>query len=265
MLVCTLFLIFSLLFRGGVNFHPAPAGVFVQVTSYRRSTCALRADGAVICLGDANAYLEITSMKFSHVATGPFACGISASAGTIHCFVLWSGQPVVLPAAFTSSSFVDVAAGEGHVCGIQSTGYVTCHCVNPYYLDACALPARQFSALALGSLFSCGILSETSSMLCVGQDPYGQALRWIPAPFCKSRPAAPRRAAFARTPVCSASASFMVFRQHCLSPSLWDKRSHAAFAQMTHYRVGARWRTKCFPRPRATFLRLPVVGLTAAL
>ena len=122
------------------------AGGFVAIDGLGYTSCGLRADGMIECLGrrpPEGAFIDL-SMGGNHV------CGVRAD-GTVACWGAdFSGE-----ADPPEGRFVTVAASFPVSCGIRVDGTIACWGSNQYGLAD--PPEGRFATLAAGGQVSCGI------------------------------------------------------------------------------------------------------------
>ena len=163
-----------------------------QLSAGDAHSCAIKADGAVVCWGsnDNNRASPMSSpqgvdanaMFLAVSAGGAHSCGIKADS-RVAC---WgdndNGQadPTSSPQGVDADTgFIAISAGDGHTCGIKADSAVVCWGDND---NAQADPTSAdgvnantgFLALSAGGAHSCGIKAD-SRVACWGDNDNGQA------------------------------------------------------------------------------------------
>ncbi|XP_008793277.2 putative serine/threonine-protein kinase-like protein CCR3 [Phoenix dactylifera] len=95
-----------------------------------------------------------------------FSCAIDAN-NTVRC---WGGVlGEWIQGFFSNASMASIVAGDFHVCGLNTTGFLVCRGINDYgQLDAPSGPAFEFSSLALGASQSCAVRQANGTVVCWG-------------------------------------------------------------------------------------------------
>jgi len=173
-------------------------------------TCALRADGAVICWGDntlgqcGRPFSDFeppqpmpTTLRFTSVSSGHLhTCGVTVD-GQAYCWgrnyygQLGNGTTTVSYSPVRVSgedSFVSLTAGSGHTCGVTTEGIAYCWGRHDYLqlgpgqgetcsgwpCSATPMPVGGgFESVTAGGLFTCGIKNDGTAH-CWGGDHVGQ-------------------------------------------------------------------------------------------
>jgi serine/threonine protein kinase len=113
--------------------------------------------------------------QFSSITSGfGFSCGILKKnvSGSIRCFgnVNESSIAEKIEKEFMNISMVSLVAGESHVCGLNSKGFLVCKGSNNF--GQINVPNQvkplEYSDLALGSEHSCAIRRSNGSVVCWG-------------------------------------------------------------------------------------------------
>nr|KYP35942.1 Putative serine/threonine-protein kinase-like protein CCR3 [Cajanus cajan] len=118
-----------------------------------------------------NAAFELPSGsdRFSSISSGSgFSCGILKGSDRVRC---WGVGSVArkMEGEFGNVSMVSLVAGESHVCGLNSSGYLVCRGSNDFgQIDVPEGGALEFSGLALGAEHSCAIRRSNGSVICWG-------------------------------------------------------------------------------------------------
>ncbi|KAL2317126.1 hypothetical protein Fmac_031002 [Flemingia macrophylla] len=118
---------------------------------------------------DATFELPSGSDRFSSISSGSgFSCGILKGSDRVRC---WGVESVArkMEAEFANASMVSLVAGESHVCGLDSGGYLICRGSNDFgQIDVPEGETLEFSGLALGAEHSCAIRRSNGSVFCWG-------------------------------------------------------------------------------------------------
>ena len=174
-----------------VGLADPPGGEFVAVSVESDKSCAVRANGAVVCWGqnplldddgrplNARAsFLDAPAGRFSAVSAGTgHACGLRADS-TIACW----GDNSHGQADPPGGEFISVAAGRDHSCGLRATGRIQCWGSNRN--DQMEVPEWKFTAIAAGSDHTCG-LRDDGEIQCWGygeHPPRGRGFACWPRP-----------------------------------------------------------------------------------
>ncbi|MCY4424627.1 MAG: RCC1 domain-containing protein [Acidimicrobiaceae bacterium] len=109
----------------GVGRTDAPGGVFVDVSAGERTSCGVRAGGALECWGDGFGedvpVGSFTRVSVSHDPYDRYGCALGED-GSVVCW----GRVLGGYAGDPDGVFVDVAAGVGTGCGLRGGGEVVC-------------------------------------------------------------------------------------------------------------------------------------------
>ncbi|KAK7300526.1 hypothetical protein RJT34_11372 [Clitoria ternatea] len=107
--------------------------------------------------------------QFASISSGSgFSCGILKRSSLVRC---WGVDSVAgsIESAFGNMSMVSIVAGDSHVCGLNSTGFLVCGGSNDFgQLDVPKGGALEFSGLALGAEHTCAIGRSNGSVICWG-------------------------------------------------------------------------------------------------
>ncbi|XP_010920862.2 putative serine/threonine-protein kinase-like protein CCR3 [Elaeis guineensis] len=94
-----------------------------------------------------------------------FSCAIDTN-HTVRC---WGRRGEEIQSDFKNASMVSIVAGDSHVCGLSTTGFLVCKGSNDYgQLNAPSGPAFEFSSLALGESQSCAVRQANGTVVCWG-------------------------------------------------------------------------------------------------
>lgn len=109
------------------------------------------------------------SDRFSSISSGSgFSCGILKGSNWVRC---WGVEATArkMENEFGNVSMASLVAGESHVCGLNSSGYLVCRGSNDFgQIDVPEGGALEFSGLALGAEHSCAIRRSNGSVVCWG-------------------------------------------------------------------------------------------------
>jgi hypothetical protein len=128
-----------------------PAGTFTDIEANEHEFCALDTSGAITCWSSTS-YSAVPSphLTYSAVAVGNgFACGLPVG-GQMHCWSNGSSWPNAL-----SGTFVDLSAGQHHVCGLRADGTLSCS----GQLNG-ALPSGRFNQIVSMRDVVCGLRTD---------------------------------------------------------------------------------------------------------
>lgn len=107
--------------------------------------------------------------QFATITSGSgFSCGILKSTYRVRC---WGMQPLVdrILNEFGDMPMLSLVAGDSHVCGLNSTGFVVCGGSNSSgQLSVPQGGPLEYSGLALGAEHSCAIRQSNRSVVCWG-------------------------------------------------------------------------------------------------
>ncbi|KAF4353390.1 hypothetical protein F8388_016339 [Cannabis sativa] len=108
------------------------------------------------------------SDRFSSISSGlGFSCGILRDNNRVRC---WGSVSTVndIQSGFGNMTMASISAGESHVCGLNSTGFLVCSGNNSSgQLNAPIGSPFEFYRLSLGANHSCGI-RRNGSVVCWG-------------------------------------------------------------------------------------------------
>jgi hypothetical protein len=167
------------------------SGSYEEVTTGWGIACALATDGTVTCFGPDPARLAAGSAPsgtFTSVAAGgggddrwpDIACGIRSTLDAVCWSYLDAEPPAEVP---VSGSFVDLAAGYTHACGLTSQAEIACWDA----ATGAALPAPTgtFSQVVAGDHQSCALRTDGSAT-CWVVEPWATPVEIagdVPGPF----------------------------------------------------------------------------------
>ncbi|KAL9316249.1 hypothetical protein ACSQ67_017250 [Phaseolus vulgaris] len=118
---------------------------------------------------DVDFELPSGSDRFSSISSGSgFSCGILKGSNWVRC---WGVEAMArkMENEFGNVSMASLVAGESHVCGLNSSGYLVCRGSNDFgQIDAPEGGALEFSGMALGAEHSCAIRRSNGSVVCWG-------------------------------------------------------------------------------------------------
>ena len=165
---------------GCMYLEPDPADTYVSVSSSNSHTCALTADGQVVCSAgspnvgsgalqtltppDMNGE-RVTQISVGH-ATGIYtaACALTER-GRVICW--WSEDNKVDPPETAPGCYIDVSDGLGHTCGLTEAGAITCWGWNNWgQTDA---PEGRYRSVSIGFATTCA-LTDRDALVCWGSD-----------------------------------------------------------------------------------------------
>ncbi|WP_419946784.1 S8 family serine peptidase [Candidatus Poriferisodalis sp.] len=158
------------------------AGLFMELSAGARHTCGLRSNGAVQCWGERAIRDATPSWAFASLSSPPtarFVCGVRSGDGAAQC---WGELPAAItsPVAVSAGTgalrgrFIEVAAGDRHVCGLRPDGGVVCWGDNSDGQTEVPTgtfdepPSIKATKVVAGSEHSCMLLS-TGAVECWGK------------------------------------------------------------------------------------------------
>ncbi|KAF7816484.1 putative serine/threonine-protein kinase-like protein CCR3 [Senna tora] len=108
--------------------------------------------------------------QFASISSGfGFSCGILRNNSRVRC---WGNMPIAseIESEFVNISMSSLVAGDSHVCGLDSNGFLVCKGSNSS--GQLEVPESdeplEYSGLALGAEHSCAIRSSNGSVVCWG-------------------------------------------------------------------------------------------------
>ncbi len=171
------------------------AGGFKSLSAGARHSCGLRDNYAVVCWGVAAVVDETPDAAFASLSSPPwgdFVCGVRLVDSAVVC---WGDVPEVVTADVAGARvldktgatapdgrFVQVAAGNRHVCGARPDGRGVCWGDNT--LEQTEVPVAEFgrpvrvpvAAVTAGGAHACALLPESTGLVvCWGDDSFGQS------------------------------------------------------------------------------------------
>ncbi len=137
------------------------------------TTCAIRAEGSIVCWGSDAGWGLTTppAGAFSQFDMGSVdACGVT-SAGAVKCWGAsgW-GQRQTLPGLPAGLTYRQVGVGVTSVCAVRSDASLVCWADTRYGVGSA--PAGTFTQVGVGHKHACAI-STTGALACWGTDEYG--------------------------------------------------------------------------------------------
>ena len=157
---------------------------FASVTSGSYHTCGLRDDDTAVCWGpepyrvEFESWAETPDTRFAWIDAGnAFTCGQSLDGGEVVCWGGWwdSGQWRRNPS--NSDRFIAFSAGGAHSCGLRTDRTAVCQGVldDVWHKDYVWMGRRQFASISSGVYHTCAIEEERRTIVCWGDDDYGQS------------------------------------------------------------------------------------------
>ena len=140
----------------------AGTGEYQQVSAGDEHTCAVKANGRIVCWGN-NTYEQATPPGgvFQQVSAGNFrTCGLKSDR-TIVC---WGSLGVgrgfeEFNEPAPDGEFQQLSAGAFHFCGLRTDGLVTCWGVSASY-EGGRLSTERFQEINAGALQTCGLKAD---------------------------------------------------------------------------------------------------------
>jgi alpha-tubulin suppressor-like RCC1 family protein len=152
---------------------PVGLGPIIAVANGAGHTCALQADGKVVCWGS-NDFGQCDIPTWLHTATtvaaGVYHTCVVLAGGELVCFGDNSSGQCDVPASLGPVSAV--AAGLAHTCAVQSDGNIVCfgHGGKSALVSA---GTERVIAVAAGYFHTCFVLAD-GKLICVGANDCGQ-------------------------------------------------------------------------------------------
>ena len=145
------------------------SGDFIMMSAGESHTCAVRADGPVVCWGsDEHGQATPPTGEFSSVSAGPrYTCGVRTD-GAVVCW----GEGLFGEATPPSGEFSSVDAGVHHACGVRRNGSVACW--GEGLFGEATPPSGEFSSVSVGGFRTCGVRID-GSVACWGSNRGGRA------------------------------------------------------------------------------------------
>ena len=140
---------------------------FTQVSTGRKSVCAVSRDGRLQCWYDGSDNNDnVPGGLFREVSVGGFSCAVRVSGET----VCWGGGPSSQP---PNRHYVTVDVGTVHACGLTSTGRVECWGDDGWEGELSRpeglleVPNSRFIQIDVSGQYSCGV-TVTGEVECWG-------------------------------------------------------------------------------------------------
>ncbi|KAH9310901.1 hypothetical protein KI387_025936, partial [Taxus chinensis] len=151
-----------------------------------RTLCGLNADGSHLanCFGSdaASVYGAPLRMAFGGLTAGDgFVCGLEGN-GQPYC---WGNNVYVqmgVPPAMTGDpSYVEISAGDHHLCALRrrAKGQPAVDCWG-YNMTGSYLKGARVESITAGSLFNCGLLKGNYSAVCWGDETGSGVISTVP-------------------------------------------------------------------------------------
>ena len=167
---------------GCIYLEPDPADTYVAVSSSNSHTCALTADGQVVCsAGSPNVGSgalqtltppDMNGERVAQISVGrttgivTAACALTER-GRVICW--WSEDNKVDPPETAPGRYIDVSDGWGHTCGLTEGGAIACWGWNNW--GQADVPEGRYRSLSAGFATTCA-LTDQSALVCWGTDEY---------------------------------------------------------------------------------------------
>ena len=158
-----------------------------QVAAGHSHSCAVKADETITCWGsNSNGEADAPAGTFTAAAAGTtHSCGLKTD-GTITCWgsnsdahLTWGGPGTTPEPAYAgqaeapSGTFIAVAAGGYHSCGVKTDGTITCWGSNS--AGQASTPAGNYTAVSAGRDHSCGLVTDGTIFCWGGYGAHSQA------------------------------------------------------------------------------------------
>ena len=162
---------------------PPPDERFVAISSGSYHTCGLRDDSTAVCWGPEpfwggfSGWQETPDAPLAWIDAGAgFTCGQPLDGGEFECWGGWTDAPS-LPRRYPSRPnwFIAFSAGGHHSCGLWTDRTAVCRGVLDEVYREDVWIGRQFASISSGALHTCAIGIDEVSLVCWGNDRYGQS------------------------------------------------------------------------------------------
>ena len=131
-----------------------PSGTFIDIAAGRSHSCGIRTDQTVVCWGENDdGQASPPAGEFAAIsAYGSYSCGVRTDS-TALC---WGSESLEL-----GSGFLDIAAGDGNVCGVLTNRAVVCKGQNVgTNSGSLSFPAGEFTVIDTIGQRWCGIRTD---------------------------------------------------------------------------------------------------------
>ncbi|KAL5558444.1 hypothetical protein UlMin_034655 [Ulmus minor] len=177
-----LFFLLLTLFFTNIPFLHSLSTVSISETSNRTLICALipqpnnQKQHFLNCTSFQNNGIQIpqnSSTSFSGIVSGNgFVCGLRSSSSPntsiMHCWRFSENGILVYKRLYNNTTLAELEAGNSHICGlVNGTNLLQCWQWHRYE-SIVGQDLRNFSKIAVGENFICGILKSNQNVACVG-------------------------------------------------------------------------------------------------
>ncbi len=143
---------------------------FVSLSAGAETTCGLKADGSVLCWGDAEyGQTNVPPGTYKQISSGVFfTCGVRTD-GSVVCW----GSDFANVKKVPAGNYTQVSAGNGYACALNNSGSIVCWGRGAVVTS---VPSGTFTQISVGSSFSACALSNGGSIVCWGDGYRGPEL-----------------------------------------------------------------------------------------
>ncbi|CAL0317632.1 unnamed protein product [Lupinus luteus] len=169
-------------YRSGHVINIVPNVSFSAISGGRKYFCGLRSGNySLLCWDTVSSNVTFESRRlynngtvlFENLSVGDTqVCATTVGAGTnssrVRC---WGNGSIArkVESEFGNMSMLSIVAGDSHVCGLNSNGFLVCRGSNDFgQIDVPKGESFEYSGLALGAEHSCAIRRWNGSVVCWG-------------------------------------------------------------------------------------------------
>ena len=154
---------------------------FKSISSGSFHTCGLREDGIAVCWGDNDSgqAMPPEDERFKSISSGRSdTCGLRED-GIAVC---WRDNDSGQAMPPEGERFESISRGGWHTCGLRKDGIAVCWGYKFLSKDGFPVPYvtttpldEHFTAISSGGFHTCGLMRDNGSVVCWGENEYGQA------------------------------------------------------------------------------------------